>query len=221
MKLAIFDMDGTLLDSQALIVGAMQAAFAIGHRPAPPRAAILGIVGLSLPVAIARLAPDLGEREVEALTAAYRAAFIRLRAEMGGEAAVPLYPGATEALTALDAAGWLLGVATGKAKRGVDHVFAAHPIGHHFVTVQTADFHPSKPHPAMVETALAEAGVDARDAVMIGDTTFDIEMGRAAGVRCIGVSWGYHPVEALHDAGAHHVIAHFDQLAPLLAEVHA
>ncbi|QPH52509.1 HAD-IA family hydrolase [Pontivivens ytuae] len=218
MKLAIFDMDGTLLDSQALIVGAMQAAFSAEGLAVPDRPRILSIVGLSLPVAMSRLAP---QHDAEALSAAYRSAFVQMRAEMGGEAAVPLYPGAVEALTALDTAGWLMGVATGKAKRGVDHVFAAHPIGHHFMTVQTADLHPSKPHPSMVETALAEAGVEARDAVMIGDTTFDIEMGRAAGVRCIGVSWGYHAVTALHDAGAHHVISHFDELAPLLAEVHA
>ena len=217
MKLAIFDMDGTLIDSQALIVGAMVTAFERLSITTPTRAQILSIVGLSLPQAMDRLSPaGVGPDDIVALTDAYRDAFVALRAETGGEAATPLYPGAREALEGLGALGWQMGVATGKAMRGVDHAFAAHDLAQYFTTVQTADGHPSKPHPSMVQTALAESGVAAENAVMIGDTTFDIEMGRAAGVRTIGVSWGYLPVADLRDAGASHIITHFNQLVPLL-----
>ncbi|SOH94601.1 phosphoglycolate phosphatase [Monaibacterium marinum] len=217
MKLAIFDMDGTLIDSQVLIVGAMAAAFEQMGLTVPSRDAVLSIVGLSLPQAMTRLAPvEVDAAGIVALTDAYRAEFVAQRAATGGEASVPLYPGALAALQGLADAGWQLGVATGKARRGVDHVFAAHDIGRFFTTIQTADGHPSKPHPSMVHTALAESGVAADAAVMIGDTTFDIEMGRAAGVRSIGVSWGYHPDEDLRTAGASDILTHFDQLVPLL-----
>ena len=217
MKLAIFDMDGTLIDSQALIVGAMVSAFQRLDMLPPTRADILSIVGLSLPQAMDRLAPaDVTPDAISALVDAYRTAFIALRAETGGEASVPLYPGALDALEALASKGWLLGVATGKARRGVDHVFAAHGLGHFFSTVQTADGHPSKPHPSMIETALFETGVAQSDAIMIGDTTFDIEMGCAAGVRSIGVTWGYHPQAQLRQAGASDILTHFDELVPLL-----
>lgn len=217
MRLAIFDMDGTLIDSQALIVAAMAGAFIeVGLTP-PTRPAILSIVGLSLPQAIARLAPaEVDGDGIAALTEAYRDVFVAQREKTGGEASVPLYPGARDALQALADAGWTLGVATGKARRGVDHVFAAHDLGHFFATVQTADGHPSKPHPSMVLTALDETGATVEEAVMIGDTTFDIEMGRAAGVRSIGVDWGYHPVADLRRAGASDILTHFDELAPLL-----
>ena len=91
----------------------------------------------------------------------------------------------------------LLGVATGKAQRGLDHAYDAHNIGHFFETSQTADTHPSKPHPSMLHQTLADTGVESARAVMVGDTEFDMEMGRAAGFKTIGVSWGYHPVSRL------------------------
>lgn len=207
MTLVIFDVDGTLLDSQAHILGAMAIAFAgIGH-PCPPREAVLGIVGLSLPQAMARLAPDL---DADALVAGYKSAFGTLRAET----ASPLYPGARAALERLAARGIVLGIATGKSRRGLDHVLAAHGLAGHFATTQVADDHPSKPHPAMVLAALAETGADPARAVMIGDTSFDMDMGRAAGVRTLGVSWGYHPRAAL--AGADAVIDGFDALEAAL-----
>ena len=115
----------------------------------------------------------------------------------------PLYPGARAVLEALAARGGVaLGVATGKSRRGLRHVFDAHDLHGFFVTRQTADDHPSKPHPSMIHAALAEAGVQAADAVMVGDTSFDIDMGRAAGVRTVGVRWGYHPAPALAHADA-------------------
>jgi len=217
LRLVVFDVDGTLIDSQEMIVAAMGRAFGGLGIDLPGRDEVLSIVGLSLDQAIARLVPELDAAQVAQAAALYRQAFLTLRAETGGEADVPLFPGARRALELLHAHDELLmGIATGKARRGLEHVFAAHDLGHFFATSQTADNHPSKPHPAMLLQALAETGVDANNAVMIGDTTFDMEMGRAAGVRTIGVSWGYHPRDAL-DADL--VIDAFDALPQALADL--
>lgn len=203
LRLAIFDVDGTLIDSQNAILAAMTTAFAALGRAAPERAPVLSIVGLSLPVAMARLSPDLTEVEVDHAVAAYKDAFQAARLSGGGEASAPLYPGARAALDRLAGrAEVLMGVATGKARRGLDHVYAAHDLRGYFVTHQTADHHPSKPHPSMVLAALADTGLHPGGAVMIGDTTYDIAMGRAAGVRTLGVAWGYHPVADLAAEGA-------------------
>lgn len=198
LRLVIFDVDGTLVDSQRAITAAMTAAFAALDRPAPAAEAVRRVVGLSLPVAIAALAPDLAPAEVQRAQEAYRAAFAAARetGEAAGRGALdaPLFPGARAALDHL--AGEpdvLLGIATGKSARGLEALLQAHGLGQVFVTRQVADHHPSKPHPAMIEAALAETGVSARDAVMVGDTTFDMEMARAAGVAGLAVGWGYHP----------------------------
>lgn len=212
-RLVVFDVDGTLLDSQHLIVAAMAEAFAASGQPLPARESVLGVVGLSLHEAMAALAPHLPEAETRRLAANYRDSFVAQR-ETGGEAAhAPLYPGALDALGRLAAApDTVLGVATGKARRGLDHLFACYPIGHLFATTQTADAHPSKPHPSMVLAALAETGTAPARAAMVGDTEFDIAMGRAAGVATIGVAWGYHPRERLVAAGADVVIDDFADL---------
>jgi len=218
LRLVVFDVDGTLVDSQAHILAAMARAFAATGRPSPPREAVLDIVGLSLPVAMARLSPA-ALLEVPVLVDAYREAFADLRLSAGDAALSPLYPGARDCLSALASEPWtLLGVATGKSRRGLTHLFELHDLGSTFQTVQVADDHPSKPHPAMLEACLSETGADAARSVMIGDTTYDIEMGRAAGFRTIGVSWGYHAAEVLHAAGAHAVIDDFAALLTVLAE---
>lgn len=212
-RLVVFDMDGTLIDSQHLIVDAMTRAFAqVGH-PLPERAAILGIVGLSLHEAMMALMPHLPEVETRALAACYVEAFVAQRAAGGAAAHAPLYPGARAALDRLSACpGTLLGVATGKARPGLVHTFEAHGIGDLFVTTQTADAHPSKPHPSMLYQSLADTGCAALRAVMVGDTEFDIAMGRAAGFATVGVAWGYHPRMRLEAAGADIVIESFDAL---------
>jgi phosphoglycolate phosphatase len=220
LRLALFDVDGTLIDSQNAIVAAMDAAFAALDRRAPDRAAVLSIVGLSLPVAVARLAQDLSEASVERAVAAYKASFQTARLAEAGGASAPLYPGAREVLDRLSARpDVVMGVATGKARRGLDHVYAAHGIGGFFVTHQTADLHPSKPHPAMVLAALSDTGLAVDRAVMVGDTTFDIAMGRAAGVRTLAVAWGYHPVADLRAAGADLVAGDWTEVEGALDEL--
>lgn len=218
LRLVVFDVDGTLIDSQDFIMAAMARAFGNMGVTLPSRQAVLSIVGLSLPEAIARLVPGLSNAELKRAESLYKQAFLSLRNEGGGEAGAPMYPGARTALDALHAIDdVLLGVATGKARRGLDHVCTAHGLGHYFVTRQTADAHPSKPHPSMLMAALAESGVEQANAVMIGDTTFDIEMGVAAGFRTIGVTWGYHKPDALRAAGADVLIDEFSALQPALA----
>lgn len=186
--LAVFDLDGTLIDSEAMILAGMAQAFAALGASAPTAAAVRGIVGLSLPVALARLAPAAAPGDLAALAEAYRAAVL---ADIAS-APPPLYPGAREALEALAARDTvLLGVATGKSRRAVVPLLEAHGLSGLFVTTQVADDHPSKPNPAMLEAALRETGVAAGDAVMIGDTRFDIEMARGAGLAALAVSWGF------------------------------
>jgi phosphoglycolate phosphatase len=212
-RLVVFDVDGTLVDSQHLIVAAMAAAFGTAGHPLPPRESVLGAVGLSLHEAMIALAPHLPEEETLRLAGHYRDSFVAQRA-VGGEAAyAPLYPGALAALSRLAGVEeTLLGVATGKARRGLDHLFETFPIGHFFATTQTADTHPSKPHPSMLLAALAETGAEAGRSVMVGDTEFDMAMGRAAGMATIGVAWGYHPRERLAASGADVIIDDFAAL---------
>jgi phosphoglycolate phosphatase len=203
--LVIFDVDGTLVDSQGEIMAAMTAAFDAEGLVAPTRAAVLAIVGLSLPQAFARLVPAVGAVVQDRLTVAYKAAYNDRRLRMGAAAGGPLYPGAREAIAALQAGGWTLAVATGKSQRGLRAVLEGHGLTGVFASLQTADDHPSKPDPGMVRACLAATGIPADRAVMVGDTTFDMTMGRAAGVATVGVNWGYHP-EA--DLVADRIIAH-------------
>ncbi|MBY0253381.1 MAG: HAD-IA family hydrolase [Methylobacterium organophilum] len=207
--LVVFDVDGTLIDSQRMICGAMALAFDTVGLPQPDRRSVLSIVGLSLPQAMERLVPDAPQAALAALVTAYKAAFGHLRAED----AAHLFPGAAEALARLSAReDVLLGIATGKSRRGLAHLLDAFGLTGTFATLQTADDHPSKPHPAMLLAALAEAAAVPARSVMVGDTTYDIDMARAAGMASIGVAWGYHDAAALRAAGASRVIDRFDAL---------
>ncbi|MEL7254730.1 MAG: HAD-IA family hydrolase [Pseudomonadota bacterium] len=203
LRLIIFDVDGTLVDSQADILTAMSTAFDRAGAPAPDRAAILGIVGLSLEVAIPRLAPNLPASTHTNMVQWYKDAYVALRAKVGAAESSPLYPDVRETLDALYAQPeTLLGVATGKSRRGLDKLLDGHNMTSLFITQQVSDHHPSKPHPSMLHAALSETGVEARNAVMIGDTVFDMEMATAASIPFVGVAWGYHPPEQLTDAVA-------------------
>lgn len=202
-RLVIFDVDGTMSDSQGHILAAMADAFAAVGAPLPAREVVLSIVGLSLEVAIARLAPEVPEADRDRMVAAYRAGF-RDRRIAGGAASSPLFPGIAELIAELSAdPATVLGIATGKSLRGAEALLDGHGLRRHFVTLQVADHHPSKPHPSMLLAAMAETGIGSARAVMIGDTSFDMEMARAAGMRSISVGWGYHPETELSAASLH------------------
>lgn len=219
LRLVIFDVDGTLVDSQAHILASMAAAFERQGLVPPDRAATLSIVGLSLPVAMVRLAPERPDL-IDALVEGYKAAFARLRLARDTDAQSPLYPGAQEVLQALRAQPeTLLAIATGKSRRGLDHLMDLYGWAGLFQSVQCADDHPSKPHPSMVDACLGDTGVAAARAVIVGDTSYDMEMGRAAGVAGIGVAWGYHGADMLLGAGAVRVIDRFEDLPGALAEI--
>jgi phosphoglycolate phosphatase len=205
MRLVIFDCDGTLIDSQHAIFECMSQAFGSLGLTAPARAEVLGIVGLSLPEALQSLAPRESEIVRGRLIDAYRSGFVGVRHRLGHSE--PLYDGVAAAVGALAACPrTVLGIATGKSKRGVARLLAQEGWEGHFLTIQTADDHPSKPHPSMIHKAMTDAGASPRDTVMIGDTTYDMEMARNAGVGALGVSWGYHAPDRLTRSGAHVVV---------------
>jgi len=214
-KLILFDFDGTLVDSQVNIHRCMARAFEAEGLEAPSRAAVRRVVGLSLELAIASLLAEAERHQVEALTAHYRKAFFSLRHAPDYQEA--LFPGAREALALLERPDVCLGIATGKNLRGLRAALDYHGLSERFMTLQTPDHSPSKPHPGMVLRALAEIGCEPRETVLIGDTSYDIEMAGNAGISSLGVSWGYHPPEELLAAGADGVLESFEALPLALA----
>lgn len=209
--LVIFDVDGTLVDSQGHIMAAMRGAFSALDLPAPGRSEVLALVGGGLEDGLQRLAPGA---DTARLAAAYRESFAAYR-EHGPVS--PLYPGTAEMLASLAAQDEvLLALATGKSRRGLDALLEEHDWHRLFVSHQSADEHPSKPHPSMIEQIVAETGVEEARTVMVGDTSYDIEMARNAGVPSIAVPWGYHSAERL---GAECVIAEWAELPATLEKI--
>jgi phosphoglycolate phosphatase len=214
-KLIVFDCDGTLVDSQHMICEAMRLAFAASGMAVPHRSHLVRHVGLSVTQAIIAMTGLEASDAIAKLSADYRAAFAALRKE--ARMADPMFPGAAEAIAALSAQDdLLLGIATGKSRRGVDRLLEREGLEGVFATIMTADDAPSKPHPAMIEQAMDAVGLNPEDTVMIGDTTFDMLMARAASVTAIGVGWGYHEPAELAEAGASAVVESFDALLGLL-----
>jgi len=214
IRLAVFDCDGTLVDSAHNIVACMADAFAAHGLPAPLDPAVRRVVGLSLETAMAVLVPQAEAALHLRLAESYKDAFFELRKRP--DHSEPLYPGAVAAIEALEAAGFLLGVATGKSQRGLRAVLERHGLLHRFVTLQTADTAAGKPHPEMLHRAMAETGADRMDTVMIGDTSYDIQMAANAKVTGIGVGWGYHPPSELAACGAQAIAADFAGLPALV-----
>ena len=213
LRLVVFDCDGTLIDSQHMIVAAMNHAFDAHGIPNLPREQVLSIVGLSLDEAIETLVPHVELSLRRRVTESYKGAFFELRARK--DLAEPLFPGVREALDALSARGdTVLGIATGKSQRGLRHALDLHGLRDYFVTLQTADDAPSKPHPEMLLRALRETGAEPLNTVLVGDTSYDMAMARAAGTHAFGVDWGYHEPHQLDAAGAHLVLSDFAELAP-------
>lgn len=210
LRLAVFDLDGTLVDSGHMIEAAMAAAFERLSLDRPASAAVRRVIGLPLEAAIARLLPAAEASVHMTLSDHYKEAFFTLRAESPLEEA--LFPGVVETLEALEAEGWLLGIATSKSMRGLSATLERYDLARYFVTLRTGDHGPGKPAPDMLLAAMAEAGGEAADTVMIGDTTYDIQMALSAGVAPIGVAWGNHEARDLTDAGA---LAVLEDLAAL------
>lgn len=217
MYLVLFDCDGTLVDSQHHIVASMEAAFLAHGLERPAREKVLSIIGLSINEAVREICKGMGDLPFEEIGNSYKTAFSDLRASQA-HAPEPLYEGALECLLMLkERDDVVVGMATGKSRRGVDNVVRLHDLDGHFLTIQTADTSPSKPHPDMILRAMAETGAKAENTLMIGDTTFDMMMARAAGVTGLGVTWGYHPGNALLASGAAQLFDRFHQLTPHLA----
>ena len=216
IKLAVFDCDGTLVDSQANICQAMEETFRIAALPAPPRAAIRRIVGLSLVEAVRALLPEADDVLHRKMAADYKDAFFDMRTS-GLMAEEPLFEGIVTVIETLAERGWQFGVATGKSDRGLARVLAHHGLTDRFVTLQTADRHPSKPDPSMLLAAMAEVGATPDQTAMIGDTSFDMAMAKAAGARAVGVAWGYHDAHDLVRGGAQVVATRTAALLDILA----
>ncbi len=217
--LVVFDCDGTLVDSQHIVVESVRQAFRGRGLAMPTPAAVRRIIGLSLAEAVAALCPGLGADELASLVRELRGAFAESRRDPNSQAA--LYPGAAEAIEALGEAGCVLGVATGMARRGLVATLDRFALRDRFVTLQSADDAPSKPHPGMLRNAMAEAGVGPEETVLVGDTTYDMAMAVNAGATPIGVSWGYHGVDELGSAGARLVVGTFAELTRAIVGLRA
>lgn len=217
IRLAVFDCDGTLVDGQHSIIASMTRAFE-AHGLAPPAAdAVRHVVGLPLREAIVRLLPDDADADHARLENGYVEAYSALRRR--GAVNDPLFPGAVETLDALDRAGWILAIATGKGRRGLLATLESHGIADRFAILQTSDHGPGKPNPDMLLNAMSEAGAEPAATVMIGDTVYDMEMARRAGTMAVGVAWGYHPEQQLRRAGADAMVQRFADIPETLASL--
>ncbi|MBA3577065.1 MAG: HAD-IA family hydrolase [Pseudomonadota bacterium] len=199
-KLAIFDCDGTLVDSGATIYRALAETFDAHAIDLPPSGDCQRVIGLSLTEAMAALVPGSSTSDHLELAETYKGCFFRARQQ--GLVEEPLYDGILDLLDSLESQGWLLGVATGKSDRGLRHCLQANGIHARFISLQTADRHPSKPSPQMALAAMADAGASAERTIIVGDTSFDMAMAVAAGAHAIGAAWGYHEPQELVAAGA-------------------
>jgi phosphoglycolate phosphatase len=208
MKLALFDCDGTLVDSAALIHEVMARTFVHFGYERPDVSLTKSIIGLTLDIAIARMQgkPHVDDEAV-AMTAHYKAIYVDVRDEPGRN--VPLFEGIKPLIQTLAGNGEILiGAVTGKSRRGLVHILDAHGLAPHFIVSRTADDCPSKPHPAMVMECCNETGMNPADAIVIGDAIYDMQMAKAAGAKAVGVSWGYASVDDLVAAGADTIAYH-------------
>jgi phosphoglycolate phosphatase len=208
-ELIVFDWDGTLMDSEARIVACMQRAADDARLPVPDAAAARDIIGLGLMEAAQRLFPEAGGRELEDLIEAYRRHWLG-----NGIQPATMFEGARELIGDLHRAGHLLAVATGKSRRGLDQALDETGLGGYFHASRCADETFSKPHPQMLKELLTDLDTRPEAAVMVGDTEFDVQMARSAGVDAVGVAHGVHASDRLLAQGA---ISCFDDLHDLAA----
>ncbi|MGU3304730.1 HAD-IA family hydrolase [Pseudomonas sp. M5A4_2d] len=211
-KLLIFDWDGTLCNSIGRIVEAMHMASTRSGFELCSDLAVKGIIGLGLPEAIRTLYPQIGDEELVAFRQHYADHYIALEAEPS-----PLFEGVRQSLEAFRAEGYHLAVATGKARRGLDRVLQAHGFEDYFDITRAADETASKPHPLMLEQILAHCGVAPRQALMVGDASFDLMMARNAGMDSVAVSYGAQAAAALQQYEPRLTIDHFSELQAWLS----
>ena len=204
LRLAIFDLDGTIIDSRDNIMRAVADTAKLCGLTVPTREMMPRVIGLELDEALLTLFPEVAPADILPVRTAFGECFVRYRTE--SDYREPLFEGALDVFETLSAAGFVLAIATGKARRGVDYFLDRHGLIERFVSIQTPDSAPGKPHPGMVLQAMAETGASPEATVMIGDTTYDILMARAAKAGAIGVSWGNHAGHELTTAGAHTLI---------------
>ena len=217
MKLIIFDIDGTLVDSANNIVMAMQQAFIYHGITAPSAYNVRQIIGLSLEKAVAALLSPEYAHKCQDISATYKEIYHQNR--QSPDYHEPLFPNAKELLEDLNKSGYLLGVATGKSRRGLNSSLERHGISNLFVTKQTADDAPSKPNPQMLIQNMQDVGAIPQNTLMIGDTIFDIQMAINANITGIGVSWGCHSEKELSSAQARTIVRSFPELAVAIASL--
>ncbi|MFN3353445.1 MAG: HAD-IA family hydrolase [Brevundimonas sp.] len=211
--LAVFDIDGTLVDSRASIHrAATEAAQALGL-PEPSYDRVRRIVGLSLHEALRTLEPGLTDAELADFVAAFQASFRRMY-DAGHEE--PLYEGSAELLRRLHRDGWRLALATGQSRKGLERNLARAGWSDMFISAHCAEDGPGKPHPAMLLAAMKACAATPETTVMIGDTGHDMRMARAAEAVGLGVAWGFHTAGEMLAEGARHVATDFDDLAETL-----
>jgi len=190
-RLLVFDWDGTLVDSTAIISGAIQRACCDLGLPPPADAAARFVIGLGLADALRQVAPTLAPAEYPRLTERYREHYLARDAE------IPLFKGAREMLDELDAHGFLLAVATGKSRVGLARALKHQGLERRFVASRCADEGFPKPHPDMLVTLMEHCGADPSETLMIGDTSHDLELARNAGASAVAVTYGAHTAESL------------------------
>lgn len=211
-ELVIFDWDGTLIDSSDLIVESVQAAIEATGLPERSPESIRRIIGLGMGEAMAALYPDEAGEAQDRLAQYYRERFTRTTATRPA----PLFAGVDGLLQRLESAGYLLAIATGKSRSGLLRDLRASGLEDRFVASRTVDESGSKPSPAMVEALLAEFAMAPEKALMVGDTVFDLQMARLAGMPAVGVTWGNHGRDQLQEAAPHQLVDSVDELAAYL-----
>ncbi len=208
-QLILFDCDGTLTDSNMVIVRAVQQAFKDSALLAPSSIDILPALGMSLDIVVASLLQKQGNDSKELMSViaqAYRQHYRLFEKD------VILYPGVLDVLQTLKQRGYWMAIVTGKSKGGLERVLSRFDLTKYFYTWRTADCCHSKPHPAMALECMSELGVEAKNTTLVGDSHFDIQMAKAAGVGALGAAFGSEDPQCLYDEGADKVLSDFEEL---------